>query len=147
VSDRQISTTQAALDESEAIGKSLANAAALPDPIVSKLRLFDGTINVTVNTTQDELIAAEAVFTGYTSGGYDLTTFSGPLFVPGGGAVILFNQINVAYVSGAAATIGGWWLEDPASKVRTVFIYDPPRQLGQVGDGWPLAAQLGYGRN
>ncbi len=53
----------------------------------------------------------------------------------------------MAYASGDAVTIGGYWVEDSDGLVREVFIYDPVRNLGVVGNGWPIVVQLGYGSN
>lgn len=146
MADRALYTNEAALAEAQEIADFLADAGASP-PVVSKLRLFTDALIPTVNTTQTELEAAEAAFTGYPSGGYSVTVMNGPVFAPGGGAVILSNEIMAVYTSGASTSIGGYWLEDPNGDVRTVFIYDPPRSLAVVGDGWPIVVQLGYGRN
>lgn len=147
MADRALYTNDAALTEANAIGLSLADSGASPSPIESKVRLFDDTLIPTVNTVKADLVAAEIALTGYPVGGYDVTDFAGAKFAPGGGAVILSNMINVEYASGTPAVCGGYWLEDPAGKVREVFIYDPVRPLAAVGDGFPIVVQLGYGRN
>ena len=147
--DRPLFTNAAALKGADVIGKSIADSGATP-AVVGKVRLFDQTLIPDQGTTRAELVAAETTLTGYPAGGYSLTDFTDPLFAPLGGAVVTSNLINVAYASGAAVQIGGYWVEDsstPTPQVREVFVYDPPRTLAQVGDGWPLVVQLGYGAN
>lgn len=146
--DRPLFTKASALTGAEAIGLSIANPAAVP-ATVAKLRLFDETLIPDTGTTRAELIAAETALVGYPVGGYDVEEFGDPLFAPLGGAVITGPLITVAYASGATVQIGGWWLEDDAAtpNVRTLFIYDPPRTLAVVGDGFPIAPQLAYGGN
>lgn len=145
--DRPLFTNGAALAGAQVIGKSIADSAALPTPTEGKLRLFDNSFVPDAGTTEAELIAAETTLVGYPAGGYDLTDFSNPTFTPLGGALVTSNLVNVEYASGAAVVIGGYWVEDPAGDVREVFVYDPPRTLAVVGDGWPIVVQLGYGAN
>jgi hypothetical protein len=145
--DRPLFTNGAALSGAQVIGKSIADAGATPTPTEGKLRLFDNSFIPDAGTTQAELEAAETTLTGYPAGGYDLTDFSNPTFTPLGGALVTSNLVNVAYASGAGVVIGGYWVEDPDGNVREAFIYDPPRTLAVVGDGWPIVVQLGYGAN
>lgn len=146
--DRPLFTREAAYVGANTIGNSIADSGAGP-PLVGKLRLFDDSFVPDDGTTKAELIAAETTLTGYPVGGYSITDFSAPLIAPGGGMVVTSNLINVAYASGAAVVIGGYWIEDGEAvpNVREVFIYDPPRSLAVIGDGWPIAVQLGYGAN
>lgn len=149
MADRPLFTHEAALKGADVIGNSIADSTAVP-AVVGKLRLFDNSIVPDANTTRAELILAETTLTGYPAGGYSLTDFAAPVFAPLGGAIVTSNLINVAYASGDAVQIGGYWVEDdtaPTPQVREVFVYDPPRTLGVVGDGWPIAVQLGYGAN
>lgn len=146
MADRVLYTDEAALAEANAVRLDLANAATSP-PTVSHVRLFDQTLVPVPTTTGTELQAAETTLVGYPSGGYEIAAFAAPIFAPGGGAVIQSPIINVAYASGAAVQIGGYWVEDDAGNVREVFIYDPVRSLAQVGDGFPIVVQFGYGRN
>lgn len=148
--DRPLFTNSAALAGAEAIALSIANPDADPDPIVAHIRLFDDSFVPDQGTTRAELVAAETTLTGYPVGGYELTEFSAPTFTPLGGALVTSNLINVAYASGDAVVIGGYWVEsagDPDDVVREVFIYDPPRTLAEIGQGWPIVVQLGYGAN
>jgi hypothetical protein len=149
MADRPLFTNEAALAGAGVIADSIATSTPTPD-VVGKLRLFDNSFVPDVGTTRTELVAAETTLTGYPVGGYDLTDFDTPKFGPLGGAVVTSNLVDVAYASGAAVVVGGYWVEDsatPTPRVREVFIYDPPRSLAQVGDGWPVAAQFGYGTN
>lgn len=149
MADRPLFTKEAALAGADAVALSIADAGATP-AVVAKIRLFDDSFVPDAGTTRAELVAAETALTGYPAGGYSLTAFADPVFAPLGGAVSTSNLVNVAYVSGTAAVIGGYWVEDattPTPRVREVFIYDPPRTLAIVGDGFPIVVQLGYGGN
>lgn len=149
MADRPLFTNEAALAGAKVVGLSIADPDGDPDPIVGKIRMFDETLIPDAGTTREDLEDKETVLVGYPVGGYDLTAFSGPNFTPLGGALVTSNLVNVAYASGASVSIGGYWVEDatdPTPRVREVFIYDPPRSLTQVGDGWPIVVQLGYGR-
>lgn len=150
MADRPLFTLESALAGAAAIAVSIANADADPDPIVGKVRLFTGDLVPDVGTTRDDLIAAEVVSASYPVGGYDITGFAAPAFAPGGGALVTSNLISVAYTTGDPVVVGGYWVEDatdPDPQVREVFIYDPPRALSTIGNGWPIAVQLGYGAN
>lgn len=147
--DRPLFTNAAALAGANAVALSIADPDATP-ALVGTIRLFDNSFVPDAGTTRAELEAAETTLTGYPVGGYDLTEFALPTFAPGGGALVTSNLVNVAYASGDAVIIGGYWVEDdatPTPRVREVFIYDPPRSLAVVGDGFPIAVQLGYGAN
>lgn len=146
MADRPFFTNEAALNGQAAVSISIADPLAVP-PTVGNIMLFDDTLTVTATTTLAEITAAEITLVGYTAGGYDLTGFSVPLFSPGSGAVATGNLINVAYASGAGTVCGGYAVLDSAGLVREVQIYDPPRPLQQVGNGWQIAVQLGYGAN
>lgn len=147
MADRVLYTNAAALREANQVALTLANPDADPDPTVAHVRLFDSTLIPGPTTTKAELEGAEITLVGYPAGGYEIEEFAPAIFAPGGGAVIQSPIINVGYASGAAVTVGGYWLEDPADAVRQVFVYDPPRTLAQVGDGFPIVVQAGYGRN
>jgi hypothetical protein len=144
VADTPLFTDEAALAGADAIGLSIADVAG---PTIGKIRLFDGTLIPDSGTDAATLIAAETTLVGYPVGGYNLTGFADAVFAPLGGAIITSNLVNVAYASGAAVVIGGYWVEDSTGLVREVFVYDPQRTLGTVGNGWPIVVQLGYGAN
>ena len=148
MADRPLFTKTAAQRGAAIIAKSIADSTAVP-PVAASLRLFDDSFVPDEGTTRDELIAGETTLTGYPAGGYALSDPFAPQTAPGGGCVSTFPIVNVAYSAGAAVVIGGYWVEEDAGSnyVREVFIYDPPRALANVGDGWPIAVQLGYGAN
>jgi hypothetical protein len=144
--DSPLYTQAAALAEANAVRLTLADPDATP-ALVSVVRLFTSALVPSVVTTKIELEAAEAAFTGYPAGGYQITSFFPAILATGGGAVIYSPTIAGAYTTGAAAAIGGYWLEDDAGNVREVYIYSPARNLANPGDGWPIVVSLGYGRN
>lgn len=148
MSNRPMFTKEAAQRGSSLIALSIADSTAVP-AVAGSLRLFDDSFVPDEGTTRAELIAAETTLTGYPAGGYQLGDPFDPQTAPGGGAVSTFPIVNVAYASGAAVVIGGYWVEEDAApnNVREVFIYDPPRPLASLGDGWPIAVQIGYGAN
>lgn len=142
--DSKFYTRQAAIKKATNIQTALA---------LSKLRLFDAPFVPTESTVKTELEAAETHFTSYPDGGYALTAFSAPLNDPAGGAVITSPLVNISFgvpelgdepVSG---NIGGYWIEDAGGVVREVAIYDPPRPLAVLGDGWQWVEQIVEGRN
>lgn len=128
--------------------QALAQAAIMKDALaLAKLRFFDGTLTVDVNTPVADMIAAETTLTGYPSGGYTLTAFSGPDIADLGGAIITSPLTRVAYASGSAAVLGGGWIETADGDPIVTFIFDPKRTLATVGDAIQFVRQLLYGRN
>jgi len=146
--DRPLFTRESALRGSAVIALSIADSTAVP-AIAGSVRLFDNSFVPDAGTTRTELVAAETALVGYPAGGYALGDPFDPQAAPLGGAVSTYPIVNVAYASGASVVIGGYWVEEDAAPnyVREVFIYDPPRTLSLVGDGFPIAVQLGYGAN
>ncbi len=138
MADRTIYTNEAALAEAQVVRANLA---------LSKLRLIDATLVPSVSTTLVDLEAVETLLVGYPVGGYTLTAWGPPLLASGGGAVITSELEPISYASGESAAIGGGWVEDVNGDVRFVFIFDPPRTLAQVGDGFAWVRQLLFGRN
>jgi hypothetical protein len=147
MADTPLFTGEAALAGANAVAKSIADPAATPSALVGKIRLFDGTLVPDVGTDKAALVAAETTLVGYPTGGYSLTAFASAVFAPLGGAIVTSNLVNVAYASGDAVVIGGYWVEDSTGRVREVFVYQPQRTLGTIGNGWPIVVQLGYGAN
>jgi hypothetical protein len=147
MADRPLFTKESAIAGQTAVSVSIVNT-LVPTPADAHVRLFDDSFVPDVDTTRTELVAAETTLVGYPVGGYVIDAFAAPVKAPLGGVVATSNLVNVAYASGAQVVIGGYWLEDATAvtpKVREVFIYDPPRTLSVLGDGWPIVVQLGYG--
>ena len=148
MADRPLVSIEGAIEQATIMGLAIANPDATPTPTTGLIRLFQSSLGVpTANTTKAELVAAEADYTGYPSGGFDVLTMAPPMGAPGGGVVILSNEVFAVFTSGSPNTIGGYWLEDTAGNVIQIYIYDPVRTLAVVPDGFPIVAQLGFGRN
>ena len=144
--DYDVVTNEASINVANEIAKAIADSVASP-AVVGKLRLFDSSLVPDQDTTEADFVAAETALVGYPVGGYDLTAFAAPLLVPGGGAAALSNLITVVYASGAAVSIGGYWIESAGNDVLApAHVFDPPRNLAVVGDGFPIVVQLNYGR-
>jgi hypothetical protein len=145
--DRPLFTKEAAIAGQAAVSRSIINT-FVATPADAHIRLFDDSFVPDVDTTRAQLEDAETTLTGYPAGGYTLDAFAAPVKAPLGGVVATSNLVNVEYASGPGVIIGGYWVEDATAvtpKVREVFIYDPPRTLSTIGDGWPIVVQLGYG--
>lgn len=140
--DSKFYTREAAVKKATDIQTALA---------ASKLRFFDFPFVPTASTTKAELEAAETAYDGYTPGGIALATFSAPLNDPNGGAVITSPLKHIAYGPAAdppvSGNLGGYWIEDADGDPREVAIYDPPRMLAAVGDGFEWVEQVVEGRN
>lgn len=150
MADRPVYTKFAAISGAQVLALSIADPDADPTPTTGKVRLFDETVTLDEDTTRTVLIDAETALIDYPVGGYTLDGFDTPKLAPLGGAVITSNLIDVAYASGAAVMIGGYWVEDhatPTPNVRYAVKYDPPRPLASIGQGWPIVVQMGYGMN
>jgi len=136
MADRGLYTNEAALAQAQEARTGLA---------LSLLRLFDSTLVPDASTTAADMIAAETALVGYPVGGYPMTAFSAPNLIATGIAAITSPLVAIVYASGAAAAIGGAWIEDAAGDVRAVFIFDPPRTLAALGDGIQFLRQIAYG--
>lgn len=149
MADRPLFTDEAARTGANVIASSIADPLIIP-ATTGKIRLFTAALVPDVGTTRAELLAAEVVGGGYPVGGYTLTGFASAVRAPLGGAIITSNLVNVVADGTASVSVGGYWVEEPVaagSDVREVYIYDPPRALNVVGDGWPIVVQMGYGAN
>lgn len=147
--DRPLFTQEAASAGANIIALSIADAAAMP-AVVAKVRLFAAGWVPDSGATRADFVANELVSPSYPAGGYSLTAFDLPKALGGGGMVVTSNLIEVAYTSGDPVACGGYWVEDahtPTPRVRDSFIYDAPRPLGTIYDGWQIVVQLGYGAN
>jgi hypothetical protein len=119
--------------------------------VASKVRLVQAPYIPGPNSVKADLVANEATYDGYTSGGYALAAWTGPLNATPNGALLTSPLINFAY--GPAGTppvtnsITGGWVEDATGHVRFVFTYNPARTMSAVGNGWPFVGQLVEGQN
>src|SRR5215472_975059 len=104
--DSQFYTSESAFTKAAVIITELAT---------SKLRLFQSSLVPNQYTTKAQLVAAECTFDGYTSGGYALTAWTGPLTAPGGGAIITAPLVTPAYgppgTPPVTNSVGGGWVE------------------------------------
>jgi|SRR5882762_757861 len=135
--DTQLYTNEAAIAKATVVKTNLA---------LSKLRLVQEGITLTRFTTKDQLVALEATFDGYTTGGYTLTAWTGPVQPATGGAIITSPLTNVAFSDPSDPPVGNniaaWWVEDAAGKVRLCGTYDPVRPVNTINDGWPIIVQV-----
>jgi hypothetical protein len=136
VPDNTLITQEAALNRATILQTALA---------ASKLRLCVG-ITPNPATTAAELIAAEATFSGYTSGGYALATWAGPGKTSTGAGVITAPTIQIKIVPPMSGPIvgnmlSGWWIETGTGEVLLVGSWDPARPMNVVTDQFPFAVQ------
>ena len=111
----------------------------------SKLRLFKSSLTPSINTTREQLLAAEADFSGYSSGGLTVTAWTDPVRDPRGGWSIEsgLKQFTVTDPDPDPIVpndIGGYWVETVGGKVDFVVQFDASVEMAQVGDGIPLIA-------
>jgi hypothetical protein len=111
----------------------------------SKLRLLK---SYTPAYTDDRatLIANEADFTGYTSGGYALTAWTGPALPGTGGASITSPLVTVAPSGGNVVSndISGFWIEDASTPTPKVFLlgtFSPFITVLNPTDQFPIIVQ------
>ena len=145
--DRTLATNETAMADALLVSLAIADPGATPTPTVGKLRLFDAPYSPDVYTTAADLVAAETALGGYPAGGYDIEAMLGPQLSPGGGAAITTPAINIAYTVAPGAVLGGGWIEKADGSMGQVFVFDPPRSLQALGDGFPFIRQLLYDRN
>jgi len=123
----------------------LVNAAELQTALaLSKVRLFNSTLVPTPATTEAELVAAEAAFTGYPAGGATITAWLDPLLDPAGGASITAPTTQFAVDTPVVDTdvVGGFWLEDAAGDVRLIGQFAAPVPMELAGQGFPLNIKI-----
>lgn len=145
--DRVIFTNEGARNEASVLSLSIANPDATPTPTKGKLRLFTSSFVPNITNVKADFVAAETTLGGYPTGGYDIDSLIGPSTANGGGALLTLPLVNVAYTISPGDTIGGGWIEDAGGAVRGVQIFDPPRPLQAIGDGFPMTMQFVYDRN
>lgn len=136
--DSTFVTTEQAFNQADVLKDALA---------LSKLRFFDETLTVDVNTTKAMMVAAETTLTGYPAGGYTLTAFLGPSLSALGGAIITTPITEVAWASGDAVTLGGAWIELAGGESWITFKFDPKRTFSTIYDVMEFVRQILQGRN
>lgn len=146
MADYTLDTRESALKEADVIGNSIADSTAVP-PLVGVLRLCDAPFVPTADSVQADFVAAETALGGYPAGGYTMANMAPPLAVDGGGAVTTTPLIHIAYTVAPGAAISAWWIEDDAGVLRKAGVFDPPRSLQAIGDGFEFVRQFLYGRN
>lgn len=142
MSDTKFYTDEAALTKAAKIATSL---------VTGKLVLFKHTLTPTNATTKAEIMAAEIVADGYTAGGYAITPWTAGLLDPAGGADVTSPLVPIVYgppsTPPVTDSVGGYAILDTAGAVRLVGVYNPPRPLAAVGDGWMFVEQIVEARN
>lgn len=114
---------------------------------LSKVRLYQNTLNPNPSTTKTELVAAEADYDDYPAGGEAITAFLAPVLNPAGGASISAPTVQFDVTSAAPVVtnlIGGAWLEDAAGLVRLVMPFAAAVPMAVQGEGFPLNITIGF---
>lgn len=113
-----------------------------------KVRLGDGSFTPDVNTLKAALVAAETTLTGYPAGGYPVTAMVGPIpAADADGVVITTPLITPLYASGGPFTVGFAWLESATGEVIRLRIFDPPKVLAAIPDGFEFIIEVPFGQN
>jgi hypothetical protein len=131
MADATLVTNENAVNRATVIQTPLTNA---------RLRLLDSYIpQITDNRTV--LLANEANFTGYPSGGYNIS-FAGPSLISGAGAWLNSNVATVAPAANntLSANLSGWWVESSANTPQTLLtgVFNPTRTVTTPLDQFPL---------
>lgn len=112
----------------------------------SKIRLWQsGMLTLAATTTKAELIAAEATFTGYPSGGIEFTTWAAPILAPETGYAIQspIAQFAVGSTPTTTNVIGGWWVELATSgDIIVACSFGTPVPMEISGQGLPVSVRL-----
>jgi len=113
----------------------------------SKLRLFVSGYVPSPTEVLADLVANEATFSGYTAGGYPLSSWAGPNYNPGGGSQVNAPQVQVDFVapgSGVPVTnnVAGWFLVDSGGNLIADGIFASPIPLTVTGDGFPITISI-----
>lgn len=112
-----------------------------------KVRLCQGTFSIGPGTLLSAMVAAEATYDGYTSGGNAIATWGAPLSYPNGGAVIN-AETTFAYADSTghiANNITGGWVETSTGDLVFAFNMITPVTLAANGDGFVLQLQDVFG--
>lgn len=105
-----------------AVGSRLANG---------KIRLFKSGFTPNITTTQADLVAEEANYTGYAPGGLDVVGWAGPYLAPEGGMSI--QTASFTFTTGAPTTvpnlIGGYWIETEEEDAVVIAEFAEPQPM------------------
>ena len=110
----------------------------------SLVRLFQSSFVPNSGSSQADFVAAEANYDGYTPGGEPLGAWQDPILGPGtgmsmGSPLVLF-ETDPAIVTGNL--IGGFWVEDAASKVITFGKFAAPVPMQVAFQGFPWNCRI-----
>lgn len=126
-----------------ALATATAQQTALAE---AKVRLFkaDG-FSPARNTTRAQFIAHEALFSGYPTGGIEITDWLAPYLAVGGGAAINSGVIQFIVASASPLVtdvVAGWWCETAAGVVIDYDTLPSPWPMAAVGDALPFNIRL-----
>jgi hypothetical protein len=122
-------------------------AAAITALAGSTLKLFKSGFTPSFTTTLADVVANEADFSGYPSGGLSLSGFLGPSIAPGLGAYIIGPSASFTRdgtLPGVNNVVGGWALVTAGNMIHAIgtFPEDVPFQV--PGQGIPVLLSFGY---
>lgn len=104
----------------------------------SVLHLFQSSLTPTTSTTKAEFTAAEATFDDYVTKA--LATWFAPILAPLSGYQIVSPLVQWACAADQVTPndIGGAWMEDAATKVRMMAVFDTILPMAFAGNGIDL---------
>lgn len=112
----------------------------------AKLRLWKAGLSPQFGVTRADLLAAEADYSGYPSGGVVISSWGGPVRILSLGYAITGQQVTFARSAGSASNvIGGWWLETAGGDLYAVGILPQPQAMQVIGQGLPIVVSFGSG--
>jgi hypothetical protein len=117
--------------------------------IASKLRFVQAPYVPSLASNRTALLAAEANFSGYPTGGYNLATWAGPGLVSTGGAIITSPAVQVAGAANESVngvlnvgnTLTGWWTETADNVTLITAAFAPNRSMNLLTDQFPYLVQ------
>jgi hypothetical protein len=105
--------------------------------LLSTIDLYQDSLVPGIQTTQAELAAAVANYSGYAQ--IPVAALLPPYLDPAGGASTNMGTVQFQHSGGAVAnTIGGAWMEDAAGNVRIVVAFDQPIPMSAATDAIPI---------
>lgn len=111
----------------------------------SVVRLFQDTITPTPSTTQAELIAEEADFSGYAA--ITVAAWLDPATDPSGNSSTQFPTVQFATTGSPPAIgnqIGGFWVETVGGDVMQIIIFDAAVPMDFFGAALPVDLLLPF---